>query len=110
MTYLHRALAPETDSRVKSFVEVVRNFTPNWFAATMGTGALALVLNQFPLPLVGLHAAAVGLWLLNIGLFALFGLLYAARSISFSKRRSGFSIIRSCRCSSAQFRWGWRRS
>lgn len=25
--------------------EIVRQFTPNWFAATMGTGILALALN-----------------------------------------------------------------
>ena len=83
MTYIHGHFEPATDSSVKSLVEVVRNFTPNWFAATMGTGALALVLNQFPLPLPGLHAAATGLWLLNIGLFTLFSLLYAARWIFF---------------------------
>jgi C4-dicarboxylate transporter/malic acid transport protein len=81
MTYVHRHFAPAGDSSVKPLAEIVRNFTPNWFAATMGTGALALVLNQFPLELAGLHAAAVGLWLLNIGLFALFSLLYAARWI-----------------------------
>ncbi|WP_423958105.1 TDT family transporter [Bradyrhizobium sp.] len=70
-------------SSVKPLAEIVRNFTPNWFAATMGTGALALVLDQLPLAVVGLHAVAVSLWLLNIGLFALFGLLYATRWILF---------------------------
>ena len=28
--------------------EVIRQFTPNWFAATMGTGVLALALAQLP--------------------------------------------------------------
>ena len=28
--------------------EVIRQFTPNWFAATMGTGILALALPQIP--------------------------------------------------------------
>ncbi|MHB1803778.1 MAG: SLAC1 family transporter, partial [Acidithiobacillus ferrooxidans] len=28
--------------------EVVRHFTPNWFAANMGTGILALMLADFP--------------------------------------------------------------
>ncbi len=79
MTDIQRRLAPANGSRVKSIAEIVRNFTPNWFAATMGTGALALVLNQFPIELPGLHSAARALWLLNIGLFALFGLLYGAR-------------------------------
>ncbi len=62
-----------------ALVHVIRNFTPNWFTVTMGTGALALTLNQFPLAIPGLRSAAVGLWLANIGLFALFSLLYAAR-------------------------------
>ncbi len=29
----------------KPLLEIVRNFTPNWFTVTMGTGALALTLN-----------------------------------------------------------------
>ncbi len=59
--------------------EVIRRFTPNWFAATMGTGVLALALNQLPLPIPGLRAIGTGLWLGNIGLFVLFVVLYAAR-------------------------------
>ncbi len=57
----------------------LRNFTPNWFAVTMGTGGLALALNQFPLEIQGLHAIARALWLANIGLFTLFAVVYAAR-------------------------------
>ncbi|ACI97466.1 TDT family transporter [Rhodospirillum centenum] len=57
----------------------IRHFTPNWFTASMGTGILALALNQFPLPVPGLHGLARALWLLNIGLFGLFCLLYGAR-------------------------------
>ncbi len=63
--------------------EMVRQFTPNWFAATMGTGGLALALNQFPFAVPGLHEAAQALWLFNIGLFCLLSLLYAARWIFF---------------------------
>ncbi len=59
--------------------EAIRQFTPNWFAATMGTGVLALALAQLPLPLAGLHAVAEGLWWLTIALFVLFSALYAAR-------------------------------
>jgi C4-dicarboxylate transporter/malic acid transport protein len=61
--------------------EVVRQFTPNWFAATMGTGILALALGQLPVHLPIIHALAETLWLANIGLFAVFTLLYAARWI-----------------------------
>jgi C4-dicarboxylate transporter/malic acid transport protein len=67
----------------KSAAEIVRNFTPNWFTVTMGTGALALTINQFPLAMPALHVAAVSLWLLNIALFCLFSLLYAARWLFF---------------------------
>ncbi|HTJ90705.1 MAG TPA: TDT family transporter [Acidocella sp.] len=59
--------------------EIVRQFTPNWFTATMGTGATALVLNQLPLAIPGLHEAAALLWRANIALFATLALLYLAR-------------------------------
>lgn len=63
--------------------EIVRQFTPNWFSVTMGTGILALALNQVPLPLPGLHRIGEALWIANIVLFALFSLLYAARWVLF---------------------------
>ena len=59
--------------------EVIRQFTPNWFAATMGTGVLALALAQLPVHIPGVHTFAEGLWLFNIGLFILFSVLYGAR-------------------------------
>jgi tellurite resistance protein TehA-like permease len=58
--------------------ELTRRFTPNWFSVTMGTGILALALNQFPLPVPGIRDVAGGLWLLDIVLFASFTALYAA--------------------------------
>ncbi|UVM65663.1 TDT family transporter [Pseudomonas sp. B21-009] len=61
--------------------EVIRQFTPNWFAATMGTGVLALALAQVDVP--GLRGLAESLWLLTIGLFVLFTLLYTARWVMF---------------------------
>lgn len=62
-------------------LEVIRQFTPNWFAATMGTGVLALALRQLEIP--ALHGAAEGLWWLAIGLFIVFCLLYGARWLLF---------------------------
>lgn len=35
-------------SRLDHPREMIRQFTPNWFAATMGTGILALALPQIP--------------------------------------------------------------
>ena len=64
-------------------LEVIRQFTPNWFAVTMGTGVLALALAAFPWQLPGLHALAEGLWLLAVLLFCLFAGLYAARWLLF---------------------------
>ncbi|MHA3739310.1 TDT family transporter [Pseudomonas sp. Eth.TT006] len=76
--------------------EVIRQFTPNWFAATMGTGVLALALAQLPLAIPGLHALAEGLWLFNILLFSLFTCAYAARWVLFfdeARRIFGHSTV-----------------
>ncbi|TNB97842.1 C4-dicarboxylate ABC transporter [Pseudomonas jessenii] len=76
--------------------EVIRQFTPNWFAATMGTGVLALALAQLPVAIPGLHAVAEGLWLFNILLFSLFTFAYAARWILFfdeARRIFGHSTV-----------------
>ncbi|WP_434558191.1 TDT family transporter [Pseudomonas sp. Z4-20] len=77
-------------------LEVIRQFTPNWFAATMGTGVLALALAQLPGSNPGLHALAEGLWLFNILLFGLFTGLYAARWVLFfdeARRIFGHSTV-----------------
>jgi C4-dicarboxylate transporter/malic acid transport protein len=63
--------------------EVVRQFTPNWFTATMGTGILAQALHQFPLAVPGLKGLGEGLWVVNIGVFILCTLLYSARWVFF---------------------------
>lgn len=83
-------------SRLDNPREVVRQFTPNWFAATMGTGILAIALSQFGKDVPALMAVAEGLWLFNIGLFALFTGLYAARWIFFfdgARRIFGHSVV-----------------
>ncbi|PVZ54803.1 C4-dicarboxylate ABC transporter [Pseudomonas sp. B1(2018)] len=76
--------------------EVIRQFTPNWFAATMGTGVLALALAQLPVAMPALHAFAEALWLFNIALFLLFMALYAARWLLFfdeARRIFGHSTV-----------------
>ena len=57
---------------------IIRNFTPNWFATTMGTGILSVALAQFP-GHSWLFAMGQALWLFNILLFATCTALYAAR-------------------------------
>jgi len=76
--------------------DVIRQFTPNWFAVTMGTGILALTLPQMsgigPL----LKPIGIGLWFLDIALFALFSALYTARWVIFSheaKRIFGHNVV-----------------
>jgi C4-dicarboxylate transporter/malic acid transport protein len=76
--------------------EMIRQFTPNWFAATMGTGILALALPQVPGAGSTLRAIGEGLWLFNICLFTLFTVLYAARWIMFfheAKRIFSHNIV-----------------
>ena len=76
--------------------EVIRQFTPNWFAATMGTGVLALALAQLPVHIPGIHTFAEGLWLFNIGLFILFSVLYGARWVLYfdeARRIFGHSTV-----------------
>lgn len=70
-------------SPIKTMREIIRQFTPNWFTVTMGTGILALALNQLPFVFPGLHQIAEGLWFLNIGLFLLFSIGYLARWVLF---------------------------
>lgn len=70
-------------SRLAHPRDLVRQFTPNWFTATMGTGILALALNMLPGAPPSLHALAQGLWLANIGVFALCSVMYLARWLFF---------------------------
>ena len=81
--------APRKPCPAAGLPRAICQFTPNWFTVTMGTGVLALALNQFPIPLTlpdlhqNLHEAGRALWMVNIGLFTLFSLLYAARWVFF---------------------------
>lgn len=75
MTALHLSSSVPT---VRPRTQVLRHFTPNWFATTMGTGILAVCLGQFPgSPAV--HTAGEALWLANIVLFAVLTCIYAGK-------------------------------
>lgn len=76
--------------------EMIRQFTPNWFAATMGTGILALALPQVAGIGPSLKPVGEALWLFNIGLFVVFACLYGARWIMFkheAKRIFGHNTV-----------------
>ncbi|KPX84661.1 Uncharacterized protein ALO59_00495 [Pseudomonas amygdali pv. mellea] len=76
--------------------EAIRQFTPNWFAATMGTGILALALGQLPFAAQWPKALGEVLWFFNIVLFCLFTLMYASRWVLFfdeAKQIFGHSTV-----------------
>jgi len=76
--------------------EVIRQFTPNWFAATMGTGILSAVLTQLPVHIPGMFQLAEALWMLNIVMFLTFSFLYTARWVLFfdeARRVFGHSTV-----------------
>ncbi|MDO7897571.1 TDT family transporter [Pseudomonas citrulli] len=77
-------------------LEAIRQFTPNWFAVTMGTGVLALALAQWPGHVPALRVVGEGLWVFNGLLFILFTGLYAARWLLFfdeARRIFGHSTV-----------------
>ena len=59
--------------------EVIRQFTPNWFTVTMGTGVVALILPEFPFAQALLWQVATLLWQFNSLLFVTFTTLYILR-------------------------------
>src|SRR3990167_1114765 len=70
-------------ARLHEQLAFVRQFTPNWFAMTMGTGVLAQVVAKLPLTFPGPLLLAEGLWWLTLLLFGLFSVLFAARLLLF---------------------------
>ncbi|VXC09022.1 C4-dicarboxylate transporter/malic acid transport protein [Pseudomonas sp. 8Z] len=70
-------------SRLPEPLAFIRHFTPNWFAMTMGTGVLALVMAHVSGQVPGLLWLAEGVWLFDVLLFALFSLLLLLRLVLF---------------------------
>ncbi|KAI2062769.1 Plasma membrane sulfite pump involved in sulfite metabolism, partial [Ophidiomyces ophidiicola] len=50
----------------------IANFHPGWFAATMGTGITAILLDRLPYQFPGLRYIALAIFVLNVALFTLF--------------------------------------
>ena len=58
---------------------LIRQFTPNWFTVSMGTGVVALIVSEFPMLKAFTWQFGTGLWYFNILLFVLFSVLYGLR-------------------------------
>lgn len=61
--------------------DLIRHFIPGWFAVTMGTGVLALVVAGLPWALPFKHELGEVLWLFNGLLFLVFSILFVARLV-----------------------------
>ncbi|EDT42593.1 C4-dicarboxylate transporter/malic acid transport protein [Burkholderia ambifaria MEX-5] len=73
-----KPVSVEVVSSRQTLSEKVRQFTPNWFAMTMGNGIVSLVFAGLPLGFAGPHAIAATLWGVNVALYAAcFGMLMA---------------------------------
>ena len=70
-------------SRLAHRRDVVRQFTPNWFAMTMGTGIVFLILLALPFQFPLQHTLAYGLWLADSVFYATFLTLFVARLLCF---------------------------
>ncbi|MBN3794110.1 TDT family transporter [Burkholderia sp. Ac-20392] len=61
----------------------VRQFTPNWFAVTMGNGIVALVLAALPFRFSGQQGLATALWCVDVVLYAVCVTMLLMRAIRF---------------------------
>ncbi|WP_256440609.1 C4-dicarboxylate ABC transporter [Phyllobacterium sp. 628] len=73
---------PRTTIQSKTSRNIIRQFTPNWFAATMGTGIVSVALGQFPEHLM-IFTAGEALWALNIVFFSACSVIYAVRWLAY---------------------------
>src|SRR5260370_21440151 len=73
--------ASDEATSLQHFSDKIRQFTPNWFAMTMGNGIVSLVLAALPESFPAQHTLAVSLWCVDIVLYAVFTAMFAARLI-----------------------------
>jgi len=79
---LYRASPPDS----ASFKDRIAHFTWPWFATTMSTGALAVVLGQTPNKFDGLQTIGKIFFILDLVLFGLFNVAMALRAYWFPRR------------------------
>ncbi|KAG5652347.1 hypothetical protein H0H81_005324 [Sphagnurus paluster] len=70
-----------TDIGKVTFQDIIRNFSPTWFAATMGTGAISILFSAFPYghATAPMRALSLTFFFLNLLLFMLFTALSITR-------------------------------
>ncbi|WP_299572899.1 TDT family transporter [uncultured Williamsia sp.] len=73
-----RLLAALDDPR-----DVVAHITPNWFASVMGTGIVATAAATLPVQVPGLHAFAIGVWLVASTALVALTVAFAAHWVMF---------------------------
>ncbi|RKT98703.1 C4-dicarboxylate ABC transporter [Burkholderia sp. Nafp2/4-1b] len=66
-------------------MERVRQFTPNWFAVTMGNGVILLILESLPSYSTLQSDFAFALWCANAALYTFFIAMFAGRCVIFPK-------------------------
>ncbi|WP_459892001.1 TDT family transporter [Hydrogenobaculum acidophilum] len=64
-------------------LDIVKNFTPNWFTLTMGTGIVAIDLHNSPYHFPYMIPITKFIWELNIVFFSIISILFIARWIFF---------------------------
>jgi C4-dicarboxylate transporter/malic acid transport protein len=74
---------PRPLSKVAGPREIVRQFVPSWFAVTMGTGILAVVIKDFPFQFPHQDDLGWAYWFFNVGLFGIFSILFLSRWVFF---------------------------
>jgi len=66
--------------------DVFRDLGPNWFAAIMGTGIVAIAAATLPFRMPGLHAFALAVWVLAAGCLLALSAAWAVHWIRFHER------------------------
>lgn len=65
------------DEEKRRLGDVVRGVAPNWFAAVMGTGIVAIAAATLPLRVPGLREFALAVWVLAAALLVVFTAAFA---------------------------------
>ncbi|ORX90198.1 hypothetical protein K493DRAFT_381145 [Basidiobolus meristosporus CBS 931.73] len=63
--------------------EVIRHFTPSWFAVNMGTGITGILIANFPFPFRGMVIIGTIFYLANVCMFSLFSIVFIVRLFMF---------------------------